>query len=75
MSWITNTTAGTVSKFSSYGAALSPSTGYVGMPIAEGIAIDGSRNAWVASASDSGLFELSNAGTMLSPTLGYSGRS
>ena len=46
-----NSQAGTVTEYSSLGAAISPSTGYAGGGLASAgyIAIDGSGNAWIAN--------------------------
>lgn len=74
--WVANRYS-TVSKFSSTGVALSPSTGFTGgglnVPIA--IAIDGSGNAWIVD--DNGgiqaVSKFSSSGAALSPSTGYTG--
>jgi hypothetical protein len=72
--WIANS-FNTVSKFSSAGTALSPSSGYTGGGLngPDSIAIDGSGNAWIANNTPSTVSELSNAGVALSPSSGYTG--
>ena len=62
---------GSISKFSSAGTALSPSTGYTGggLSYPVSIAIDGSGNVWTANLGS--VSEFSGAGAALSPSLGY----
>ncbi len=59
--WITDTKAGSVIEWNSFGAALSPSTGF---PAGGGpIAIDASGNVWISG--DGTLSELTNLGSPL----------
>jgi hypothetical protein len=44
-----------------------------GLNQSEGIAIDGSGNAWVANKNNNSVTELNNAGTPISPSTGYTG--
>ncbi len=65
-----------VSKFSSLGVALSPSTGYTGvMSVGLGMAIDGAGQVWIVSNNMGygSITEFSNAGVMLSPSTGFTG--
>ena len=67
---------GAVSKFSSAGVPLSPSTGYE-LPHGtnpSAIAIDGPGNVWLAEPNTSSLFKLNGStGSFLSPSTGYTG--
>jgi hypothetical protein len=78
--WTANSISANVSKFSSLGALLSPSTGFTVSPESASlirIAIDSSGNAWVVNggldADSYNVFELSPSGTPLSGDNGFSG--
>jgi hypothetical protein len=68
-----NSQAGTVTEYSSLGAAISPSTGYAGGGLASAgyIAIDGSGNAWIANGGCFCITELSSSGAPLSGVNGF----
>jgi PKD repeat protein len=70
-----NANGTSISKFSSVGAALSPSAGYTGGGLngPASIAIDRSGNAWIANYGTNSVSEFSNAGAALSPPTGYTG--
>jgi hypothetical protein len=72
--WIANYNTG-VTKLSSNGAPLSPSTGFTGGGLdgSTAIAIDGSGNAWVTNTGNATVTELSNTGASISPSTGYTG--
>jgi PKD repeat protein len=75
--WVANGFPANVSKLSSYGAAVSPSTGYTGGGLAggfSGIVVDASGNVWLTNSYYPGsLTEFSNSGVALSPSTGYQG--
>ena len=76
--WLPNITGGSITKLSSVGAPLSPSTGYPDdvNQYPQAIAIDPNDNVWVANASSSyvaNLAKFSNSGAILSPPGGYVG--
>jgi len=62
--WIANSNS-TVSKLTSGGTALSPSTGFAGSGLStpSAVAIDGSGNVWVTNSGDSSLTEFFGAGS------------
>ncbi len=80
--WVANH-AGSVSKFTAQGAALSPSTGFTGGGMYEsfGLAVDGSGNIWVTNAESSGsvngglgsVTKLDGTGAVLSGANGFTG--
>jgi hypothetical protein len=77
--WLIESSPGSVLKFSSSGALLSPAAGYTGGGLndAESIAIDNSGNVWItnflgSTPQENGtVAELSNTGTALSPSAGF----
>jgi hypothetical protein len=74
--WIVNAFGfNSLSKFSSLGAAISPSSGYTGgglnVPVA--MAIDASGNIWVANEFGNSVSEFSNSGAAISAASGYTG--
>jgi len=73
--WIAGGFGHFISRLSSTGAALSPSTGYTGGGIynPDSIAIDSSGNAWIANHGNASISEFSSTGTALSPSTGYTG--
>jgi streptogramin lyase len=69
--WVTNIDSDLLSKFSSGGIALSPSTGYTGgTPY---FAVDGADNIWCVPITGAAVIELANDGTPISPSTGYTG--
>jgi len=64
-----------LSKFSSTGTAISPSTGYTGggLNAPYSIAIDGSGNTWIANIDGASVSKFSTTGTALSSSSGYTG--
>ena len=73
--WVSNLAGGSISKFSSTGAALSPFAGFTGggLDNPRSVAIDRAGNVWVTSLSDLNFSEFSSAGTALSPSTGFTG--
>jgi hypothetical protein len=80
--WATNDgpvgdrTVSDISKMSSAGVPLSPSTGYVLVPtsIFAGLAIEASGNVWIANNNPASLTELNgSSGAPISPSGGYTG--
>ena len=76
--WIPNTLGNSITKLSSLGVEISPSTGYPdgNSQYPEAIAIDTSDNVWVTnypSSDAANIAKFSNSGAALSPPGGYVG--
>jgi streptogramin lyase len=75
---VTGFDTSTVAKFSSFGVALSPASGYTtdGLSEAWSVAIDNAGNAWVTNNGPptlASVFKLAHDGTMLSGSGGFTG--
>jgi hypothetical protein len=71
--WFANSVGDSISKVSSAGVALSPSSGFTGggLVLPYCLSMDGAGNVWVGGNTSKNIVEFSNVGSVLSGTNGY----